>query len=224
MQKSIYSKLTELPLFLGMSHTDLEQAVGQLKFGFHKFAADHVVAKQETPCTNMMLVTDGLLTSSAESIDHGYVLSEEVHAPTLLEPEHLFGLQQRYSRTFTAKEPCHLITLDKTELTKLMEEHLIVRFNMLNLISAQGQKLQQQLWQAPATLLESRIVRFIANRSLRPAGPKTLYIKMQRLAVELNDSRLNISRALNHMQALGLLKLYRERIEIPAFEQLLKGV
>ena len=117
-----------------------------------------------------------------------------------------------------------MITLDKTELTKLMEEHLIVRFNMLNLISAQSQKLQQQLWQAPATLLESRIVRFIANRSLRPAGPKTLYIKMQRLAVELNDSRLNISRALNHMQALGLLKLYRERIEIPAFEQLLKGV
>ena len=44
---------------------------------------------------------------------------------------------------------------------------------------------------------------------------------MQQLAAELNDSRLDISQALNQMQADGLLTLHRGRIEIPMLERLL---
>jgi len=45
---------------------------------------------------------------------------------------------------------------------------------------------------------------------------------MERLAEELNDSRLNISHTLNAMQAEGLLELHRGRIEIAQLERLLK--
>jgi DNA-binding transcriptional regulator YhcF (GntR family) len=44
---------------------------------------------------------------------------------------------------------------------------------------------------------------------------------MNQLAGELNDSRLNVSKVLNEMQAEGLITLYRGRIEIPQFERLL---
>ena len=44
---------------------------------------------------------------------------------------------------------------------------------------------------------------------------------MEQLALELNDSRLDVSRALNAMQADGLLVLHRGRIEIPSLERLL---
>jgi DNA-binding GntR family transcriptional regulator len=44
---------------------------------------------------------------------------------------------------------------------------------------------------------------------------------MKQLADELNDSRLDISVALNEMQADGLLTLHRGRIEIPSLERLL---
>ena len=44
---------------------------------------------------------------------------------------------------------------------------------------------------------------------------------MKQLADELNDSRLDISHALNAMQADGLLTLHRGRIEIPMLERLL---
>ena len=45
---------------------------------------------------------------------------------------------------------------------------------------------------------------------------------MKRIAEEVNDSRLDVSRALNHLQDEGLLQLHRERITIPALEKLLK--
>ena len=44
---------------------------------------------------------------------------------------------------------------------------------------------------------------------------------MQQIADELNDSRLDISHALNDMQHDELLSLHRGRIEIPLLERLL---
>jgi predicted transcriptional regulator len=44
---------------------------------------------------------------------------------------------------------------------------------------------------------------------------------MERLAEEVNDSRLNVSRVLNRLQTMGLLELHRGRIEIPQVERLL---
>ena len=44
---------------------------------------------------------------------------------------------------------------------------------------------------------------------------------MNQLAHELNDSRLNVSVALNRLQEQNLLELYRGRIVIPAMERLI---
>ena len=44
---------------------------------------------------------------------------------------------------------------------------------------------------------------------------------MTRLAEELNDSRLDISHALNHLQKQGLLILSRGKIDVPDMEKLL---
>ena len=46
---------------------------------------------------------------------------------------------------------------------------------------------------------------------------------MQRLADELGDSRLDVSRMLNQLQAESWLQLHRGRIEIPSLEKLLQG-
>ena len=45
---------------------------------------------------------------------------------------------------------------------------------------------------------------------------------MTRLAEELNDSRLDVSIALNHLQDKGLIQLSRGKITVPAMEDLLK--
>ena len=44
---------------------------------------------------------------------------------------------------------------------------------------------------------------------------------MVRLAAELGDSRLDVSRMLNQLQSEGLLQLHRGRIDIVSLERLL---
>ena len=46
---------------------------------------------------------------------------------------------------------------------------------------------------------------------------------MERLALELTDSRLNVSRVLNQMQYDGLVELHRGRLVIPQLERLMSS-
>jgi hypothetical protein len=114
-----------------------------------------------------------------------------------------------------------LLRLERSEVVRLSEEFLIFRINLLNLLSTHTQKLLHQPWRRYPETLEDRIVRFMAQRCIHPAGPKTLHILMTQLAAEVGDSRLDVSRALNRLQDAGLLTLHRGRIEVPQMERLI---
>ena len=95
---------------------------------------------------------------------------------------------------------------------------------MLNTISTQAQKAARLPWRHCYSGLEHRIARFFTSHCIHPAGPKLVQIKMEKLANEMNDSRLNISRVLNHMQTQGLIELKRGRVIIPMLEKMAAGL
>ena len=217
----IYDKLLQFTLFQGMSHADLMEVVGHTKFGFSKQAEGKRVVKEGDVCDHLIFLTSGSLTVETVSDDHTCRVCEVVHAPYAIQPEQLFGLTQRYTSTFKALTPCNFITIDKQEVLLLLETQLVFRLNMLNIFAADSQRLRHRAWRSAPQSLRQRITRFFFSRCLYPAGPKTFYLLMTQLAAELNDSRLDISHALNEMQADGLLILHRARIQIPMLERLL---
>lgn len=217
----IYDCLLQFTLFQGMSHADLMQVAGHTKFNFSKLAAGKKLVKEGDDCHHLVFVTNGTLRAETVSDDHSCRVTESISAPYILQPERLFGITQRYSSSFTAETPCSLISIDKQEVLLLLETQLVFRLNMLNLLAAESQRLRHHAWRTAPRTLPERITRFFFSRCLYPAGPKTFHILMQQMAKELNDSRLDISVALNKMQAEGLLTLHRGRIEIPMLERLL---
>lgn len=217
----IYDRLLQFTLFQGMSHADLMQVAGHTKFNFSKLAAGKKLVKEGDDCHHLVFVTNGTLRAETVSDDHSCRVTESISAPYILQPERLFGIIQRYSSSFTAETPCSLISIDKQEVLLLLETQLVFRLNMLNLLAAESQRLRHHAWRTAPRTLPERITRFFFSRCLYPAGPKTFHILMQQMAKELNDSRLDISVALNKMQAEGLLTLHRGRIEIPMLERLL---
>ena len=98
----------------------------------------------------------------------------------------------------------------------------IFRLNYMNIISNRAQKSEQPpLGKKTPTTLKRRIGNFILTHIERPAGRKTLKIKMEELAQVVNDTRVGVSRALNSMQEKGLLELHRGEMMIPNAEKLL---
>ncbi|MBR1412764.1 MAG: Crp/Fnr family transcriptional regulator [Prevotella sp.] len=218
---TIYDQLLQFTLFQGMSRADLMEVVTHTKFGFTKVAAGKRIVKDGDKCTHLYFLTNGTLECETLSDDHCCRVVERISAPYTLQPERIFGLSQSYSSSFKATEPCNLITLDKQEVMLLLETQLVFRLNMFNLLAAHAQRLEHRAWRSAPQSLRERIIRFFFSRCLYPAGPKTFYILMQQIAQELNDSRLDISNALNQMQADQMITLHRGRIEIPMLERLL---
>ena len=211
----LYGKLMELPMFQGMSKDDLAAVLGQTRFDFAQKKAGATIVRAEEECTHLYFLLSGRMEVSAQAHDNGYTFVEEIGAPYILQPENLFGISPRYTRTFVAKATCSLLLLRKSEVLRLTDDFIIFKFNLLNTISTQAQKAGKLPWRHCDSNLEHRITRFITAHCIHPAG-----IKMQKLANEMNDNRLNVSRALNAMQKQGLIQLKRGCIEIPMLEKL----
>ena len=217
----IYEKLLLFPLFQGMSRDDLEQVAGHTRFGFSKIKQGSTIVAEGDDCRQLFFLVNGTLRVETTADDRGYMVVEQLEAPVILQPEVVFGYTQRYTHTFVSQTDANFIIVGKDEILRLSEEFLVFRLNLLNMFATQTQKTSRLLWQHVPDSLEDRIVRFFAQHCLYPAGPKVFYILMNRLASELNDSRLDVSRALNALQRNGKIVLRRGRVEIPQMERLL---
>ncbi len=216
-----YDSLMTLPLFLGFSATELSHAAGTTRFDFRKYVDGEVIAAEGDACDQLRFLLQGEMMVIAESDDRAYRVEELLSGPEILQPERVFGLRQRFTKTFIAHGPCNMMFLQKTEVVRLCEEFDLFRLNLLNIIATQAQRTADKLWHTPPQTLERHIIKFLMSRCMYPAGKKIIYIKMSRLGEELNVSKRSISYALNKMREKGLLQLSRERIVIPAMEHLL---
>ena len=217
----LYDQLLQFPLFQGMSRDNLARVAGHTKFGFLKYTAGQTIITEDDQCRGLFFLLSGRLQVETHSDDRSYRVVEELQAPFLLQPEAIFGYNQRFTHGFKALSECGFITLSKDEVMRLSEEFLVFRLNLLGMYATLSQKLLRQPWRHRPETLSARIIRFLTQHCIYPAGPKTFYILMTQLADELGDSRLDISRALNQLQRDGLLQLRRGRIEVTQMELLL---
>lgn len=218
---NMYGKLLAQSLFQGMSRSDMESIVMHTKFGFRKYAAGERIVSEGEQCSHLLFLTDGTAVAETFADDRGYAFYEDMSAPCMLQPERLFGLTQRYTHNVMATDKCNLFTIDKAEAMRLSDDFIIFRMNLLNIISTKTQKTTHRAWLPSPKTLRQRIVRFVESHCVKPSGHKCMRIKMERLAIELNDRRLNVSRELNKMQDEGLIVLGRSRIDIPQMERLM---
>ena len=187
----IYDQLLQFPLFQGMSRDDLEIVAGHTRFGFSKLSSGKKIVVDGEPCTQLYFLINGSVTVETFAEDHRFSVVERMSAPFILQQEAIFGYHQCYTHTYTSLTKVNMLTIDKEEVLRLLEEFLIFAF------------------------------RFFLEHSTYPAGHKTFYILMGQLAEELNDSRLNVSRLLKELEQEELVESHRGRVEIPQLERLI---
>ena len=220
----LFDTLTALPLFKGMGHDELSRLAGRTKFDFIKLQAGRMAVCCGQPTGRLLMLAGGRLQAKTYSADGAYCITEEIDAPYTIEPERLFGLRQASASTFTALTDANLIAISKVEVARLCDEFIAFRLNLLNLLATEAQRRTERLWLAPPADLRGRIAGFVTARCLTPRGRKQVSILMERLAAEVNDSRLDVSHALKSMRDAGLIEQGRGLITIPDLERLTDGL
>lgn len=218
---TIYAKLLQLPFFQGIDRDELEAMASKIRFDFQKYDEGAWIARENDRCATLTLVMTGSVEAEAISADHSYSLREQIDAPCAIEPERIFGLRQHLARGYRATTPCNVLRLQKDDVLRLCAQSLVFELNVLNTISTSAQRAGSAFWRMPPTTIPRKIATFVAHRSLRPAGPKTLSIRLTDLGSAIGESRLNVSRSLHVLEAQGLVALARQTIIIHRLEQLL---
>lgn len=216
----LYDKLLGLPLFQGLSSGDLQDIVTKVKFGFYKYNRGAVLADEGSPCGGLIFVLDGEVEMKSTSADYSFSFTEYPKVPFVIEPERIFGLHQHYARRYVALSQCHCLYVQKDDVMLLTTDFMVFRLNLLNIISTNSQRLSRMLWRHVAEGTEERVINFIRTHCAIPSGKKVIHIKMQKLADEINDSRLDVSVCLNRLDDEAKIILQRGIVTVPRLENL----
>lgn len=215
-------RILELPLFMGMSPTELYSMHDSGAFAVSTVAKGTTIAGDGARCEGLLIVMEGTAKCTTVSNGKAYQMEETMQAPTLIQIDRLFGLQQRYSATWVASTPCSILTVSKADVLKMMDTSMVFRINFLNAVSAHSQRIADNVWHQQYDDIPRRMIRFIKDHCLYPAGAKLLRINMNVLAKELGCSRLEVSEALHLLQDRELIRMRRSAIEVPMMQLLLK--
>lgn len=218
----LYDQLLQFSIFQGMSHNDLMTVVAHTRFDFVKIPKDGIMIHIGDNCNQLYFITSGTIRQTTYADSHRYHIEEYLQAPYLIQPERIYGLTQQYTVTITAMTNINCLSISKEEIRNLSDHLPVFRINLLNIYATLVQKSQRYTWQEPAENLSQRLVRFFIGHCSYPAGKKEIHIKMNCLAEEMNDSRLDISKALHDLCNNGLITLSRGVIHINALEKLIK--
>lgn len=220
----MYENLLRLPYFQGISKTDLTTILDKVKLEFFRYSDGESIISLGEKCDNIVILIKGEIKAESIAPDGTFRIVENHAAPYPIEPQTLFGPSTSYSRNYYAKGDTDILVINKSYFFSELCKHEIFTINLLNMVSSKAQGAYKRIWQNTPSSIEGRIIHFIALRAETTTGEKRVTIKMERLATELCEARINISRALNHLQDEGLVTLSRKEIHIPDFSKLIKSI
>lgn len=221
MKLTIFETLLRLPLFQGLGSNELMDIVNRTQMEFRTEPNGVELVKEGDICDKLLFLLDGKIYAETTNSNHRFILGEILSAPFVFQPECLFGLTTRFTKSFYVKDDAQLLILSKQTIVEQFFHYEIFHFNLLNLLSSQIQQAQKLLWKETSKDLMHKFVFFVQTRAIRPAGEKILKIKMEDLASFLGETRLNISRMLHALHEEKLIEINRKEIIIPALENLI---
>ncbi|NDW13141.1 Crp/Fnr family transcriptional regulator [Bacteroides sp. 214] len=221
---TMFNTLLQLPLFQGLCEEDFTKILAKVKLHFIKYKKGDVIIREDTICDRLVFLLKGEIVSNISSEKEMLVFQESFSGKHLIEPQSLFGLNNFYTATYTAQTEVNVLSISKSFVVKELMNYEIFRINFINIISNRAQNLQRRMWTPRPNCVKEKIIYFFFIHAEKFEGKKVLKIKMNDLAHNLNDTRLNVSRALNELQEEGLLVLHRKEIIAPEMERLLAKV
>lgn len=219
----MYHNLLRLPYFQGMSKNELTSILEKVKLDFTKLSDSEKIVSQGERCDKFIIVANGNVEAVCTSPDGSYRLHEIIPSPYAIEPYSLFGAESKFRHSYYASGDCNLLSISKSYFFSHFADYGIFTINMLNLISYKAQMQFNRAWQDSPQNIGGKIASFIAERSEIPGGTKKLAIKMEDLAMQISETRINVSHTLNSLQKRGILELKRKEIFIPSFESLIEA-
>ena len=210
MSDSMFERLQSLPLLLGLGVHDLMNIVEKVKFAFDKYYDGYTIVNQGDRCDKIVYVLRGELCAFRRDDEKGMHTYEYfTNEPYIIEPQNLWGMHQKYERTYSFTGEGSTCCIEKRQLAYMLSKYEIVRTNFLNMICNKLQYANSLLRAGVPSSASEKLKKFLRNNKISHQGRTTVRIKMSVLADLVSETRLNVSKVLNNWQSRGIISLFR---------------
>jgi CRP-like cAMP-binding protein len=220
--ETMYDTLLQLPLFQGLCHEDFTNILGKVKLHFTTYKIGETIVKPDMVCDRLVFLLKGEISSYSSPKGKYFTFIEHFEAPYVIEAYSLFGMNLNYTSSYVARTEAQTISVSKSFVLTELFNYDIFRLNYMNIISNRAQIFYDRVWRSASETIEEKIIDFILARTEKFTGEKDLKIRMEDIGAYVDGTRLNVSKALNDLQALGLFILSRKAIHIPEISTLVQ--
>lgn len=209
MELTMFERLLQLPLFQGLTNQEVSDVMAHVRLDFCKYHPDDEVVVQDDPCRKLIYIISGEVEAQFSDPDGRFFLREYIPDVKAIEPYNMFGMYQKYSRTYRFLTEGTTLSIEKMVVLRQLMVNDIIKINLMNITSNKYQQTQRLLCQFPDGTTRNKIIKFILAHSISPKGRKDFRMKMRVLSDIVHETRLNVSSALNEMQDEKLITLQR---------------
>lgn len=203
----MYELLSAIPLFRGVGGDDLGLILDRANLRRVTVERGEPIVMQGDACRNLIVVLSGRVRVVTHSVRNDYSLVEWIDEVHTIELEQLYGLQQRYARTYEADTEVVCLVVSKDDVRRTLMGINIWRINLLNALSTAQARYRDMAIEALGDSLEEQIYHFVRLRALTQYGPKQLTITMATLGRYTNSSRVVVSNALHRLREKGRIEM-----------------
>ena len=220
MELTMFERLLQLPLFQGLTTREISDVMAHVRLNFVNYLPGDELIVQGDACRELIYILSGEVVSEYRDEQGRFSLTEQLPNLKVIEPYNLFGMRQRVSRTYTFATEGVTLSIEKPVLLRHLLTNDIIKINLLNIVCNRYQQTLSLLCAHPDDTITDKIVKFVRSYSTVPKGKKSISIKMTTLAEMIHETRLNVSIALNQLQAQGLIQLQRGVIQVEDLDEL----
>lgn len=220
MELTMFEKILQLPLFQGLTTNEISEVLSHIRLDFVNYQAGDEFVIQGDACKGLIYIIHGEIASEYRDSQGRFTFSEKLPQTGVIEPYNMFGMFQKYSRSYIFTTDGCTLTIEKPMVLKYLMSNNIIKINLLNIVCNRYQQTQRLLCDYPEDTVKNKIVKFLLSYSSIPKGGKEVHIKMTDMAKIIHETRLNVSKALNIMQKEGLIILQRNMLTIKNIKDL----
>lgn len=142
----MYDLLMQIPLFQGLSDTDLTHILEVVRFDFSNFREGEVISPAGHVCDGIIFLISGRIRVETPIFNDRVMISQVFEAPYTFALHHMFGADVRSRSTLLADtDRTGIMVLSKADFMRILKEYEITLINTLNLLCTRAQKQHKAL-------------------------------------------------------------------------------
>lgn len=207
--------MTSVPLFRGISYTELENIFHELDIRESRFSRGEILAMQDEPVNRLIVLSSGRVKAEMTDPSGKVVKVEDVEAPNPLAILFLFGHDNRFPVQVTAMEEGRAVVIPKQSVLRMLSMNEMILRNYLDISADFASRLGRKLHFMSFRTIRQKVAMYLVQLS-KAHGSDTVELDKTKtaLAEYFGVSRPSLEREMTRMQREGLIVATRRTVTI----------